>query len=59
MAARVAIVGCGLIGTQWDAQAPDAPYSLTHAAGFSKHPGAELAALCDQDLARARQAAPP
>jgi predicted dehydrogenase len=57
MAARVAIVGCGLIGTQWDAQAPDAPYSLTHAAGFSKHPGAELVALCDQDLARARQAA--
>lgn len=57
MTCRVAIVGCGLIGTQWDADRRDAPYSLTHAAGFSKHPDARLAALCDQDLARARQAA--
>lgn len=57
MAARVAIVGCGLIGAQWDADRPAAPVSLTHAAGFSKHPGARLVAMCDQDLARARQAA--
>lgn len=57
LASRVAIVGCGLIGTQWDAGQPDAAYSLTHAAGFSKHAGAELAALCDQDGARARAAA--
>lgn len=57
MSVNVAIVGCGLIGTQWDAEAPPASYSLTHANGFSKHPQARLAALCDQDLARAQQAA--
>jgi len=58
--ANVAIIGCGLIGTQWDANAPPGAaraHSLTHAAGFSRHPQARLAALCDQDLARAQQAA--
>lgn len=57
MKARVAIVGCGLIGTQWDADKADAAYALTHANGFTRHAGAELLALCDQDLARAQQAA--
>jgi predicted dehydrogenase len=57
VALNVAIVGCGLIGTQWDADAPPAGWSLTHANGFSKQPQARLAALCDQDLARAQQAA--
>jgi predicted dehydrogenase len=57
MAVNVAIVGCGLIGTQWDAEAPADAYSLTHANGFGRQPQARLAALCDQDLARARQAA--
>jgi predicted dehydrogenase len=55
--ARVAIIGCGLIGAQWDADGPAAAYSLTHAAGFTKNPGAQLLACCDHDLARAQQAA--
>lgn len=55
--ARVAIIGCGLIGAQWDADGPAASYSLTHAAGFTKNPGARLLACCDHELARAQQAA--
>ena len=58
--ARVAIIGCGLIGAQWDAGADAAQlasYSLTHAAGFTKNPGAQLLACCDHELARAQQAA--
>lgn len=58
--ARVAIIGCGLIGAQWDAGADAgqlASYSLTHAAGFTKNPGAQLLACCDHELARAQQAA--
>jgi len=58
--ARVAIIGCGLIGAQWDAGADAgqlAAYSLTHAAGFTKNPGAQLLACCDHELARAQQAA--
>ncbi|KQW99907.1 hypothetical protein ASC94_30685 [Massilia sp. Root418] len=55
--ARVAIIGCGLIGAQWDADSPAADYSLTHAAGFTKNPGAQLLACCDHDQARAQQAA--
>lgn len=54
---NVAIIGCGLIGTQWDAASPSSTFSLTHAAGFSKHPAARLVAVCDQDLEKARQAA--
>lgn len=57
MTVNVAIVGCGLIGTEWDAGLPAANWSLTHASGFSKHPEARLLALCDQDLARAQKAA--
>lgn len=57
---NVAIIGCGLIGTQWDqpASADSAsPHSLTHAAAFSKNPAAKLLALCDQDLGKAELAA--
>ena len=54
---RVAIIGCGLIGTEWDRSAPvDAP-TLTHARAFSQHPRALLVALCDHDGERARSAA--
>ena len=54
---NVAIIGCGLIGTQWDAQDPKPCMSLTHAAGFSKHHDARLVAVCDQDPHKAEQAA--
>lgn len=54
---RVAIIGCGLIGTEWDRTTPaDAP-ALTHARSFSEHARAQLVALCDCDEDRARSAA--
>lgn len=54
---RVAIIGCGLIGTEWDRTTPaDAP-ALTHARAFSEHTRAQLVALCDRDGERARNAA--
>lgn len=54
---NVAILGCGLIGTQWDAAAQSPDFSLTHAAGFTRNPACRLAAVCDQDLHKADQAA--
>lgn len=54
---NVAIIGCGLIGAQWDAKDTSPAFSLTHAAGFSRHPRAQLAAMCDHDADKARQAA--
>ncbi|MGZ5006584.1 MAG: Gfo/Idh/MocA family protein [Methylobacter sp.] len=54
---NVAIIGCGLIGAQWDAAVQQPSASLTHAAGFSKHPDACLVAVCDQDKQKAEQAA--
>lgn len=53
---NVAIIGCGLIGTQWDAGTTNT-YSLTHAAGFRKNPGAHLIALCDRDPEKVEKAA--
>lgn len=57
MPVNVAIIGCGLIGAQWDAAVQTPSVSLTHAAGFSKHPDARLVAVCDQDPDKAGQAA--
>ena len=58
---RVALIGCGLIGSQWDADRADsahaATHSLTHARAFSRHPGSCLVACCDTDLAMAERAA--
>ena len=54
---NVAIIGCGLIGAQWDAEYKSPEFSLTHAAGFSKNSRAKLAAMCDQDAEKARWAA--
>ena len=54
---NVAIIGCGLIGTQWDAASQAPAFSLTHAAGFTKHRSCRLVAVCDQDPQKARQAA--
>lgn len=57
MRLNVAIIGCGLIGAQWDANDTSPVFSLTHAASFSKHPRAQLVAMCDHDSDKARQAA--
>ncbi len=54
---NVAIIGCGLIGSQWDQEKTSPLFSLTHAAGFSKNPRARLAAMCDQDAEKALRAA--
>ena len=54
---NVAIIGCGLVGAQWDTKDTSQAFSLTHAAGFSKNPRAQLVAMCDQDANKARQAA--
>jgi predicted dehydrogenase len=54
---RVAIIGCGLIGTEWDRISPANASALTHARAFTHHPRAELVALCDRDGERVRSAA--
>jgi predicted dehydrogenase len=57
---RVALVGCGLIGSAWDAAhaaAGGVRPSLTHGRAFSRAPGSRIVACCDADPARAREAA--
>lgn len=54
--AKVAVIGCGLIGALWDHPETAQDYSLTHAAGFSKHPNCDLLAFVDADIERARAA---
>lgn len=54
---QVSIIGCGLIGTQWDQPESANVYSRTHAAAFTKHPSSHVVAVCDQSLAKAEQAA--
>lgn len=54
---RVAIIGCGLIGTEWDRTVPTGRLPLTHARAFMQHARAHLVALCDRDAKRARDAA--
>jgi predicted dehydrogenase len=53
---NVAIIGCGLIGAQWDALHQPSDFSLTHAAGYTKHRNARVVAMCDHDLLKAEQA---
>ncbi len=53
----VAIIGCGQIGTEWDRTNQINALALTHARAFSEHPLAQLVAVCDSDLERARSAA--
>ena len=55
--ANVAIIGCGLIGARWDATRVPNAAALTHAAAFSKHPNADVVAVCDSDAAKAQWAA--
>lgn len=54
---RVAIIGCGLIGTDWDRTVPTEMPPLTHAHAFTKHKSAQVVALCDRDAERANNAA--
>lgn len=54
---RVAIIGCGLIGTEWDRTTPANAPALTHARAYSQHRRAKLMAICDRDEERARSAA--
>ena len=54
---RVAIIGCGKIGTEWDRANPTNVLALTHARGFCEHPLAQLVAVCDTDGKRAHSAA--
>ncbi|MGH2372400.1 MAG: Gfo/Idh/MocA family protein [bacterium] len=52
-ASRVAVVGCGRIGSLWDEDAPlPAAKPLTHAAAYQSHAQARLVALCDSEPAR-------
>lgn len=56
---RVAILGCGLIGSRWDmpGEAAAGGPSLTHAAAFSRQADARIVAFCDADAGKAREAA--
>lgn len=54
---RVAIIGCGLIGTDWDRTVSADMLPLTHAGAFAQHPHARVVALCDRDAERVRNAA--
>lgn len=52
----VAIIGCGLIGSEWDIEfSPERP-PLTHARAFSQHPRVRLVAFCDRDEQKALRA---
>jgi predicted dehydrogenase len=54
---NVAVIGCGLIGTQWDSPRSGLPHAMTHASAFTRNPGSRLIAVCDHDRARAEAAA--
>ena len=54
---RVAIIGCGRIGTEWDRTTTHVGPALTHAGAFSNNTRSKLVALCDRDGERARSAA--
>lgn len=57
---RVAILGCGQIGSRWDAPGSEAHAaggpSLTHAAAFGRRADAQVVAFCDSEPDRAAQA---
>jgi predicted dehydrogenase len=53
---RVAIIGCGQIGTDWDYGISINSSPLTHAGAYYQHPRAELVALCDQDECKVNKA---
>lgn len=52
-APRVAVVGCGRIGSLWDEGRPPVPgQALTHAGAYQSRSDVVLAALCDSDPVR-------
>lgn len=51
MAYRAAIVGCGLIGSEF-ADTVELAGTWSHAAAYAANPDTELVALCDSDAAR-------
>lgn len=53
--ARVAIIGCGRIGSLWDEDTPGGVVR-THAGAYQQCKRARLAALCDTDLERLNRA---
>lgn len=54
---RVAVFGCGAIGSRWDEARDQAAHSLTHGRAFSRHPDCRVVAFCDPDAERAGAAA--
>jgi predicted dehydrogenase len=54
--ARVAVIGCGNIGSRLDELHPDAGAVLSHAGAYQKSPRAQLVALCDADPRRLEEA---
>ncbi|MCC2678175.1 MAG: hypothetical protein K0R29_751 [Pseudobdellovibrio sp.] len=53
---RVAIIGCGKIGSYWDEVSSDRAQAKTHAGAFSKNPQTEVVCFLDISADRARQA---
>jgi predicted dehydrogenase len=54
---RVALIGCGSIGSEWDMRKGRQSSPLSHAGALNEHPRAHLVAMCDLDVERARNAA--
>lgn len=52
---RVALIGCGRIGSLWDEADTEGP-ARTHASAWQRSGRAQLIALCDQDPTRLREA---
>lgn len=53
---RVAIIGCGKIGSYWDEISTDRSQAKTHAGAFSKNSRTEIVCFLDISLQRAQQA---
>lgn len=54
---NVAIIGCGLIGSDWDRLSSLESPPLTHARAFSENKHSKLVALCDTNEEKVRSAA--
>lgn len=52
---RALVIGCGRIGSRFDETG--SPVTTSHAGAYARHPRVKLEGLCDQDVARAKEAA--